>query len=161
MKVRVVFLLALLLSQPAYASDERIRLINTLVTVSEKDIDQLDNLLNGRNTQPFKQTVDYSRYLTQNLIDSIRHEETRLVNDACQGHYHDGEICGIDYSPITCGQDTPTFTYKIIHSESNRAIITAQHLNYPEIVTYYLVRPNKHWKVDGVNCRGEVKFNVP
>lgn len=144
----------------AYAADMPIQLLTTLVNLADKDEDQLDNLLNGRGDTKFKQTVDYSRYLTPALINSIRSEETRLLNQDCQGHYQDGEICGIDHSPLTCAQDTLTFTYKIKHSEATKAVITAQYLNYPEITTYYFVRIHNHWKIDGIDCGTGAGFNV-
>lgn len=157
----ILAIATLLFADHVCAQDVKIRLLERLVRLTEQDKNQLDNLFNGRSDPTFRQTSDYSSYLTSALIDSIRSEETRLLNQTCQGHYRDGEICGLDYSPITCAQDTPTFTYKVIKLKADKAIITAQHLSYPDIATYYLIRVKDHWKVDGIDCLGITRFNVP
>ncbi len=153
----VVLLLA---PQVAWCKESPIHLLQQLVTLTEKDKYQLDNLFDGRQDPAYKQTVDYSRYLTPALLNAYRLEEVRLLKKECEGKYIDGMVCGIDYSPITCAQDTPENIYKIVTQTPVRVVITAQHLPYQDLVTYRLLRISGRWMLDGVNCGNGTAFNL-
>ncbi len=86
----------------------------------------------------------------------------RLVNQDCDGEYIDGDMCGINYNPLTCAQDyyDEGYIYKTLSSDDKTAIIAYRWPYLPEVVaTYRLILQNKRWVVDGVACKNSAKFN--
>jgi glycine/D-amino acid oxidase-like deaminating enzyme len=75
---------------------------------------QLDSLLQRANVedelfdfvllrpwyQPKAQHI-YSQFFTDALLHAYRQREAVLVHENCDGVYREGEICGLDFNPIT------------------------------------------------------------
>jgi hypothetical protein len=68
--------------------------------------DNLSEFVLKRPWYDAKKDKGYAPLFTQNLLTAWAGAEAQLVQHDCQGKYLDGEICGIDYSPITCGNAT-------------------------------------------------------
>ena len=95
------------------------------------------------------------------LIAAIRAEEKAAVQRDCGGHYAKSEICGLDYSPITCAQDSnTTYVYRTEVDQGDEAIIAyAWGKDDKPAATYRLVRQAGQWKIDGIRCDTGASFN--
>lgn len=51
------------------------------------------------------QDKEYRNFFTSALEKSIDDVEARLVKENCGGQYLEGELCGLDYTVLTCAQD--------------------------------------------------------
>jgi hypothetical protein len=112
--------------------------LNKIVTIANGDEFQLDNLLYRYPVVPKKQ-VDYRGMLTAQLIAAMQAEEKKLVAKDCGGKYMEGEVCGMDYSPITCAQDTVGRSYRTIAQRAHDAIVAGP----PPHTAWF------RWAVDG------------
>jgi hypothetical protein len=127
--------------------------LDRLLKAADGDEFQLDNLLHRYPVVPKKQ-VDYRGMLTAQLIAAMRAEEKKLVAKDCGGKYVEGEICGMDYSPITCAQDTVApYTYKTIAQHEHDAVIAGPG------ATYRMIQVGSGWQLDGVKCNEGGAFN--
>ena len=115
---------------------------------------------------PFRdKSKDYkfSEYVTQPLLNSWNKYEVEIVKKDCGGTYKDGEICGIDYNPLTCTQDNNEgkYVYSTYFDNKRTAIISYKwEKSHDTIATYRLVAANGVWAIDGVMCGVGVKFNM-
>lgn len=126
--------------------------LDKVVKLADRDDDLLDNLLHRYPVAKAKQ-VDYRPMLTAQLIAAMQAEERRLVKQDCGGKYLEGELCGMDYSPITCAQDTVApYTYKTLAQTDRAATIAGPG------ATYRMVQIGGGWQLDGVKCEG-IAFN--
>lgn len=126
--------------------------LDKVVRLADRDDDLLDNLLHRYPVAKAKQ-IDYRPMLTAPLIAAMQAEERRLVKQDCGGKYLEGEICGIDYSPITCAQDTVApYTYKTVAQHDRDVTIVG-----PD-ATYRMIQTASGWQLDGVKCEG-IAFN--
>jgi hypothetical protein len=143
---------------PATSSEKA---LNATLRASDKDNDLLGNLLGGRGDPHFKKTFDYSPRLTDALMKAIVAEEVALVKKDCGGHYTEGDICGLDYSPITCGQDNSNaYLYRTEQDDGHTAVITYNaSKNEKPIATYRVTLVVDRWKIDGVKCSDGAAFN--
>jgi hypothetical protein len=137
------------------------RALNATLRAADNDRDQLDNLLAGRGDPHFKKTFDYSPRLTDALMKAIAAEETALVMKDCGGRYMEGDICGLDYSPITCGQDeSNAYLYRTEQDDGHMAVISyGASKNQKPIATYRVTLVADRWKIDGVKCEEGAAFN--
>ena len=124
----------------------------------DADANLLDNLVHRPGS---RQTVDYRSMLTPALIAAIQEVERQLVKKNCGGHYRNGEECGLDYSPITCAQDTsPVYHYHTVLDLGPRQVIEYA---WPDedkrVATYTLQNTPKGWRIDGVSCASGAGFN--
>lgn len=67
-------------------------------------------------------------YFTSELLNSISAAEKKLVKLNCNGKYIDGDLCGIEYNPLNCAQDTPSNGYYYRTEHFNDKEILSQHL---------------------------------
>lgn len=107
--------------------------------------------------------VKFQGLFSKVLMDSWAEAERTAVEINCDGHYIDGENCGIDIHPITCAQDSvENYIYRTIASSSADAIIE---YGWPQsskpIATFRLLRNDDGWVLDGVACTGYLRFNMP
>jgi hypothetical protein len=137
------------------------RTLDGILKHADYDDQQLDNLFDGRGQRAFHATVDYSKVLTTPVLAAISAKEKTLVQAGCGGHYQKGEICGLDFSPITCAQDlSDTYFYRTETSGDDRAEIAYYWPGMTKsIATYRLVRQAGTWKIDGIRCTGGYDFN--
>lgn len=140
--------------------------LDAILKSADRDDDQLDNLLGGRGPGKFRQTFDYRAVLTQRLISAIRRTETKLVKRNCGGNYYDGEICGLDFLPIECTQDTnDTYLYRTDMQNKSVARIdyawpSNKWSNTSLVASYKLVKIADQWKIDGIKCCNSRTFNM-
>ena len=120
----------------------------------DADPEPLVNLLNGRGERGFRRTVDYTALLTPSLIAAIAHAERAPLRRNCEGRYRPGEICGLDFVPITCAQDSAeAHLYRIGATRPGEARST--------VVTYRPVQGADKWRMDGIRCgEGAPSFNT-
>jgi hypothetical protein len=137
------------------------RALEKILRRADKDERLLDNLLQGRGARNFKPSVNYETLLTPALIAPIRAQEKALVAKDCKGKYLEGEICGLDYSPITCGQDSgERYEFRTREAEPRTASIDFRWPGGKTVATYRLVKADGAWKMDGVSCAGVSRFNM-
>jgi hypothetical protein len=127
--------------------------LDKVLKTADRDDLQLDNLLHRYPVAKAKQ-IDYRPALTAQLIAAMQAEEKRLVAKDCGGKYLEGELCGMDYSPITCAQDTVApYTYKTVAQHDRDAIIAGPG------ATYRMIQAGSGWQLDGVKCETGTGFN--
>jgi hypothetical protein len=131
--------------------------LDKVLKTADRDEEVLDNLLHRYPVAAAKR-IDYRQWLTPKLIASLQAEEKKLVAQDCGGKYREGDICGIDYNPLTCAQDTVRpLSYKTVQQSADTAVIAVTG------ATYRMAHTSAGWQLDGVKCGGgvEVKFNFP
>ncbi len=127
--------------------------LDKVLKLADRDDEQLDNLLHRYPVAKAKQ-VDYRPMLTAPLVAAMQAEEKRLVKQDCGGKYLEGELCGMDYSPITCAQDTVApYTYSTVVQHDRDAIIAGP------AATYRMIQTGRGWQLDGVKCNEGTAFN--
>lgn len=127
--------------------------LDHVLKIADADEFQLDNLLH-RYPVVRKKQVDYRPLLAAQLIAAMQAEEKKLVARDCGGKYREGDICGMDYSPITCAQDSDAaYTYKTIAQHARDAIIAG-----PGAI-YRVVQVGSGWQIDGIKCNEGGAFN--
>jgi hypothetical protein len=129
--------------------------LDKVLKTADRDEEVLDNLLHRYPVAAAKR-IDYGKWLTPTLIASLQAEEKKLVAQDCGGKYREGDICGMDYNPLTCAQDTVRpLSYKTVQQNADTAVIAVTG------ATYRMAHTSAGWQLDGVKCAGEVKFNFP
>ena len=169
MRRRTALFLAAAMTMPWPAAADTIhpprsaaeRALDGILKHADQDPDLLDNLFAGRGQRPFRPAEDYTKVLTAPLIAAMTAKEKALVQAGCDGHYRKGEVCGMDYSPITCAQDlSDSYLYRTEASGEDQAKI-----NYywpgtkTSVATHRLVRQAETWKIDGISCGAGDSFN--
>lgn len=108
-------------------------------------------------------------FITPDLWASIRKAEADKVQAECGGAYVEGDLCGLEYDALLCGQDHPdVFLYRTLVSSQDHAVITYSFNGeaHPgetaaEMREYKLVRQNGAWLLDGISCgQNRAKFNI-
>jgi len=127
--------------------------LDHVLKAADSDEFQLDNLLHRYPVVP-KKRVDYRTMLTAPLIAAMQVEEKKLVAHDCGGKYLEGEVCGMDSSPITCAQDVVRpYTYKTLDQKGNTTTIAGPN------ATYRMIQVGSGWQVDGIKCNEGSAFN--
>jgi len=121
------------------------RALERILKHADSDRDQLDNLLDGRGAKNFRPTVDYLEVLTPPLIATIRREERQRLKDNCGGSYTE-QLCGLNFSPISCTQDyNDVYLYRTMSEGESTALVSYR---WPWIEmpagTYRLTRLRTH-----------------
>jgi hypothetical protein len=139
------------------AASEPERALAAILKAADADDNQLDNLLAGRGAPNFRPTVDYGRVLTTPLRRAIAAAEKTLLDQACGGRYRAGEICGLDFSPLTCAQDAPArYLFRTDAARGEAARISTAWPSAPKpVATYRLVKQAGRWMIDGIVCRSD------
>ena len=161
---------ALAAAIPAYAaqtaphppSSAAERALDAILKQSDRDDDLLDNLFKGRGAKTFKPKVDYSAMLTPALLAALRTKEATLVRTDCNGAYLEGELCGMDYSPLTCAQDAvPHYRYRTeVDDGSTARLIYFWPKETKATATFKLVKVSGRWRLDGVACEDGDPVNM-
>jgi hypothetical protein len=174
---RLLFLssaiLSAICSRPAFAEDSKFHppqteaeiALDKIFDLEDKDSNMLFFALAMPYYHPPKDT-GYAQLFTKALLKAWRKKEADLVRENCGGKYREGEICGLDFDPITCAQDRPDkFVFRTIKSGKESVSIIAawpQSVNDERYFKYYkLVKEEDVWKLDGVYCRESDNFNMP
>ena len=119
----------------------------------------------GRPWYDAKKDTGYSLLFTKNLLQAVAKAESDAVKDSCGGKYIKGELCGLDFNPITCAQDYSEdgYLYRTIEDDGHKAImfyLWAGHKPSDARTFYRLIKNGDHWKLDGVDCGNGDKFNM-
>jgi hypothetical protein len=138
--------------------------LDEIIRRSNNDQNMLDYALK-RPWYDAKKNTGYSRLFTKGFLAALAGVESALVKQDCKGHYVEGEICGIDYNPITCGQDSNGNQHLYqTDGESNEAVtisyLWAANDSRADSPLFRLVKDREAWKLDGVACRNGAKFNM-
>jgi hypothetical protein len=145
---------------PASPSEQA---LNRTLKRIDADDNALDNILGGRGQKTYRRTVDYGPMLTPRLIAAIAAFEKSKVRADCGGRYRDGEVCGLDYNPVTCAQDSnDSYVYRTDQQTPTTARIAyawAADAKEPS-ATYRMVLDGGAWKIDAVGCQGGDSFNM-
>lgn len=165
----VVFLATQSVAQTTHDSDfhaantQAEKTLDAIIKQSETDENMIEYILNRPGYDPSKDN-GYSHLFTPALLKAWTDKEANLLRQDCGGKYIDGEICGIDYSPITCGQDiVGGHFYRTLNSSANTtSTVMAATSPQPDSsgAIYRLVRDEEGWKLDGVDCGANIRFNA-
>ena len=138
------------------------RALDATLKAADADDSVLDNLLQGRGERDYRPTVDYRSSLTAALLAAIRKAERDMVRRDCGGRYKSGEVCGLDYNPITCAQDRigQRFVATMSDAAGHSRIVLASAPHGPGHATYVMVEEAGAWKLDGVSCSAGSRFNT-
>lgn len=136
------------------ASSEPERVLDRLIKMENAD----DNMVLFALKRPdriLKKDPAYRGLFTAALEKSWAGAEAELVRKFCDGKYQNGEICGMNSSPLTCAQDYSErgYLYRTDVLDESSATIT---MRWPwiekPVATYRLVKQGKKWALDGVAC---------
>jgi hypothetical protein len=138
--------------------------LNEIFHRSDND-DNLSEFVLKRPWYDAKKDKGYATLFTQSLLAAWASAEAQLVQQDCQGKYLDGEICGIDYSPITCGNATSDkgYVFRTKQADDRSAILFSRwagHEASGEDSQYRMVKEAGSWRLDGVDCGDGAKFNM-
>ena len=92
---------------------------------------------------------------TVRLRRDLAELERKAVRDNCKGRYVPGEICGLDYNPLTCAQDESDapYSYRTTAGAADQADIA---YSWPGAAapsaSFVMVREAGAWKLDAVKC---------
>lgn len=136
--------------------------LNAILKHADNDTNQLDNLFHRSHDVTESARVDYREMLSRDLLNAMQAEEKKQVQSNCGGKYIEGEICGLNFSPITCSQDSVgEYLYRTEQHSADKSIITYKwYEDQNPIATYHLIADAGHWKIDGIACLGQTSFNV-
>uniref|UniRef100_I2Q134 DUF3828 domain-containing protein n=1 Tax=Desulfovibrio sp. U5L TaxID=596152 RepID=I2Q134_9BACT len=137
------------------AASEAEKALDKVLHLSGKDPNLLEFVLRTPSYKP-KADKGYARFFTKRLLDDMAAQEKAAVQENCNGRYVAGELCGLDYNPLTCAQDEPAgaYRYKTESSAEEKAVVAYK---WPEekdkAATFEMVEEGGMWKVDRVTCR--------
>ena len=128
--------------------------LDRVLRLSEKDSNLVEFLL---ATPQYKAKNDkgYGRYFTARLRADLAAMERASVAENCQGKYIDGELCGLDYNPLTCAQDLSdkAYLYRTSSSDDARAVIDYKWPGTADpLASFDMIREAGAWKLDAVRC---------
>ena len=137
------------------AATEAEKTLDRVLRLSEKDPDLVEFLLATPHYKA-KPGKDYGRYVTPRLRTDLAALERAAVAENCQGKYIDGELCGLDYNPLTCAQDLAdgAYLYQTESPGGDRAEIAYKWPGGKVVVARFtLVQDGGVWKIDVVKCQ--------
>lgn len=141
-------------------------------TPAEKKLDEIlrrsdadDNLLDFVLKRPWydpKKDTGYAAWFTAALLNALAKLEADTLKEDCGGKYVEGELCGVDYNPLTCAQDYPNrYLYRAEQEAGNVSLISKA---WPEEAkrdaTYRMVYASGRWTLDGLRCAEGPTLNM-
>jgi len=146
------------------ASSQAERVLDRLIKLDDVD----DNMFLFEVKRPdreLRKDVIYRGLFTHSLEQAWAAREAELLRKDCDGKYQDGEICGMNFSPLTCAQDYSEegYLYRTECLDETSATIT---MRWPwidrPVAAYRLLKQGKRWVLDGVACLPDgPAFNTP
>jgi hypothetical protein len=138
--------------------------LDDIVRRSETDEDISVYVLKIPGYDP-KKAEEYSHLFTDDFLKSAAAVQARLVQKDCGGNYSEGDICGVDGNPVTCAQDVskPDYLYQTQTEDDRTAAIVRRWSDPspPGTESFYrLVKSGGVWKIDGIKCGDDLKFNM-
>ncbi len=137
--------------------------LDRILRATERDDATLTQLIEGRGGV---RAGRYRRWATPGLIAAIRAADQRLVDSDCGGKRTADQICGIDWNPLTCAQDSdPTYLYKTIEVGEQLAVVDyvwseGDPAAGEPATRFRLRRAGGEWLVDGVRCSDGTSLNM-
>ncbi len=126
--------------------------LDALLKFADADTDMSDFVLNIPKRQSTKDQ-QFASYFTSSFLARMSYKERQLVQRDCGGHYIEGELCGIDYNPITCAQDNlGTYFYHTEKENPYNATISFSYDRERNFAVYTLVKTHTGWKLNNVEC---------
>ncbi|WP_156428728.1 hypothetical protein [Magnetospirillum sp. XM-1] len=104
----------------------------------------------------------FGRYFSSAYLDAVAAYERELVVQNCGGEYVEGDMCGLESSPLNCAQDDAPYGYwyRTERSTGNSVIIVAAwERSGPWIARYRMSKEARGWVVDGVECHQGYHYN--
>lgn len=137
------------------ATTEAEKALDHVLRLSEKDGNLLEFVLHTPQYKP-KADKGYARYVTKRLLADMAAMEKAAVTANCKGKYVAGELCGVDYNPLTCAQDEAegAYQYKTESAADGKAVVAYKWPDEKDkAATFEMLEEGGAWKVDGVKCR--------
>jgi len=148
-----------------YPSTSAEQFLDLIITLASSTRGHLADYVMNVPWRDIRYDPHYARLVTPGLREAISREEARQVKENCDGKYaDDGDICGLDYDPITCAQDLSEegYLFRTEKSGRDKAVLSLRWPGIPQIVgTYRLIRTGGVWKLDGIRCDPTAAFNMP
>jgi hypothetical protein len=144
------------------ASTEAEKKLDEVLRVSNKG--ELPSYVLKFPNRDVSNDAEYSILFTQEFLNAAAEAEKKAVESDCGGEYKKDLVCGLNFNPILCSQESSDkYSYRSLSSEANVAIIE---YNWPEEDTpraaYKLIKSNDKWLIDGVKCMSptsDIDFN--
>jgi hypothetical protein len=161
------FLIALtpLLASPSFAgpANPAEQALLQIIDAFDQNPDLLEPIL-GRSEQKTAETEHFARHFSPALRKALHAAESDLVQQYCGGVYRDGELCGLDYTPLTCAQDVFGSANAVLTSETNgqnQTIISYRTSGDDTVIARYRMQQmHGAWIIDGIDCDYST-FNWP
>lgn len=139
---------------PHVATTDAEKQLDRIVRLSEKDQNLSEFVL---GTPAYKPKADngYAKLFTKRLRAAMAEHERAAVKENCKGRYIPGELCGLDYNPLTCAQDEAEkpYRYKTEHAASDKVVIVlARPGEKKPAVRFEMARKGGQWKLDAAHC---------
>lgn len=140
--------------RPHPAATEAEKALDKLLRLSEKRFGLVAAVL-GRPGGGKHDVALAGELTTARLRQDLAGQERKAVRDNCKGRYVPGEICGLDYNPLTCSQDESDapYGYRTTAGAADRADIV---YSWPGAAnpsaSFVMVREAGAWKLDVVEC---------
>lgn len=104
----------------------------------------------------------FGRYFSVAYLDAVAAFERDLVAKNCGGEYVEGDMCGLESSPVNCAQDDPPngYHYRTEYSAQGTVIILAAwERSGPWTARYRMKMAARGWVIDGVECPLGDRYN--
>lgn len=136
-------------------------MLNSVLSMADTDRRMFDFVIDreGATSEHIK---IFGKFFTNSFLYSVAATEKSLVQKYCDGKYLEGEVCGLDYSPLNCVQSAPDLGYffRTLNKTKQATIISVSwNKNGPPTSFYRMKQANNHWVIDGIQCVGGKNFN--
>ena len=141
--------------RPHPAATEAEKALDKLLRLSEKRYGLVAAVL-GRPGGGKGDAALARELTTARLRQDLAGQERKAVRDNCKGRYVPGEICGLDYNPLTCAQDESDAPYGYRTTTSSTADQADIAYSWPGAASpsarFVMVREAGAWKLDAAKC---------
>ena len=104
----------------------------------------------------------FGRYFSSAYLDAVAAFERELVAQNCGGEYVEGDMCGLEASPLNCAQDDAPYGYWYRTEQvagGTATIVAAWERSGPWTARYRMRKEARGWVVDGVECPLGGRYN--
>jgi hypothetical protein len=124
-------------------------------------VDRMFYFMTGREGGRKKYGSLFAADFSREVIDSIAGLERKWVKEDCNGKYRNDEICGFDYNPLNCAQDSPPYGYFFaVETQGDGQAVIAVSWGENDTLAgrYRMVERKGHWKIDAIDCSEGDKY---
>ncbi len=132
--------------------------LDTMLRKIGNDDYLFENAHISAGTVPAKHRVDYSKILSQRLVQSLAQQEKMLMERDCGDLYLHGVVCGFDQNPILCAPDSSDlYYYRTMQEDATNATVDYSWPYKRNVASahYDLIKDKDGWKIDAVTCAAE------